>query len=82
MGDQQPMVPDGYSITVIAADLKIQRQTLLLNGDILVGEGRGRSAPSLKSKDVIAGYIKARGTNSAKGGNRLTLLRDGVPTSW
>ena len=27
-------------------------------------------------KDVIAGYIKAKGTSSVKGGNRLTLLRD------
>ena len=76
-GDQQPTVPTGYSIRAIATDLEIPRQTLLLpNGDIIVAEGRGGSAPSLKPKDVIAGHIKAKGTSPVKGGNRLTLLRD------
>ena len=76
-GDKVPTVPDGYTVTAIAKDLKIPRQTLVLpNGDILVAEGRGGSAPDLKPKDVIAGYIKAKGTSSVKGGNRLTLLRD------
>ena len=76
-GDQQPTVPQGYTITAIATDLKIPRQTLVLpNGDILVAEGRGGSAPALKPKDVIAGYIKAKGTTSVESGDRLTLLRD------
>ena len=76
-GDQQPLVPQGYEIRAIATDLQIPRQTLLLpNGDILVAEGKGGNAPSLKPKDVIAGYIKAKGTSPVKGGNRLTLLRD------
>jgi len=76
-GDRLPTVPDGYTISAIATDLKIPRQTLLLpNGDILVAEGRGGNAPALKPKDVIAGYIKARGTTSVESGDRLTLLRD------
>jgi glucose/arabinose dehydrogenase len=76
-GDRQPVVPQGYAIRAIATDLKIPRQTLLLpNGDILVAEGRGGNAPSLKPKDIIAGPIKSRGTTSVQGGNRLTLLRD------
>jgi glucose/arabinose dehydrogenase len=76
-GDQRPKVPAGYSITAIATDLLIPRQTLVLpNGDILVAEGRGGHAPKLKPKDVIAGYIKAKGNTSVKSGNRLTLLRD------
>ncbi|MGE8590838.1 MAG: PQQ-dependent sugar dehydrogenase [Alcaligenes sp.] len=76
-GDKVPTVPEGYKISAIATDLKIPRQTLVLpNGDILVAEGRGGSAPDLKPKDVIAGIIKARGTSSVKGGDRLTLLRD------
>lgn len=76
-GDKVPTVPEGYRISAIATDLKIPRQTLVLpNGDILVAEGRGGSAPDLKPKDVIAGIIKARGTSPVKGGNRLTLLRD------
>src|SRR5690606_11720487 len=46
--DRQPTVPDRYTISAIATDLKIPLQTLLLpNGDILVAEGRGGNAPSL-----------------------------------
>ncbi|MGH8145630.1 MAG: PQQ-dependent sugar dehydrogenase [Rhodanobacteraceae bacterium] len=76
-GDRLPTVPQGYTIKAIATGLRIPRQTLVLpNGDILVAEGRGGNAPKLKPKDVIAGYIKAKGTSPVKGGNRLTLLRD------
>lgn len=76
-GDQLPTVPDGYTITAIATDLQIPRQTLVLpNGDILVAEGRGGNAPALKPKDIIAGVIKSRGTTSVESGDRLTLLRD------
>ena len=76
-GEDQPTVPEGYTISAIATDLKIPRQTLVLpNGDILVAEGRGGNAPALKPKDVIAGYIKGQGTTSVESGNRLTLLRD------
>lgn len=76
-GEQKPTVPEGYSVTAIATDLKIPRQTLVLpNGDILVAEGRGGSEAKLKPKDVIASYIKAQGNTQVKGGNRLTLLRD------
>ena len=76
-GDAMPTVPDGYSVSAIATDLQIPRQTLVLpNGDIIVAEGRGGNAPKLKPKDVIAGYIKAKGVTSVESGNRLTLLRD------
>ena len=76
-GDRLPTVPQGYAITAIATGLRIPRQTLVLpNGDILVAEGRGGSAPKLTPKDVIAGIIKARGTSPVPGGDRLTLLRD------
>ncbi len=76
-GDQRPTVPQGYTISAIATDLKIPRQTLVLpNGDILVAEGRGGNVSPMKPKDLIAGYIKAKGTTSVESGNRLTLLRD------
>lgn len=76
-GERRPLVPQGYVINAIASDLQIPRQTLVLpNGDILVAEGRGGYAPKLSPKDVIAAYIKAKGTSPVKGGNRLTLLRD------
>lgn len=76
-GDELPTVPAGYRITAIATDLMIPRQTLILpNGDILVAEGKGASAPALRPKDIIAGFIKALGKSPVSGGNRLTLLRD------
>src|SRR5690606_13013229 len=76
-GDRRPSLPEGYTITPIATDLLIPRQTLVLpNGDILVAEGRGGKAPKLKPKDVIAGVIKAQGNTKVQSGNRLTLLRD------
>ncbi|WP_312247275.1 PQQ-dependent sugar dehydrogenase [Stutzerimonas nitrititolerans] len=75
--DQLPTVPPAFTVTAIATDLKIPRQTLVLpNGDILVAEGRGGNAAKLKPKDVIAGKIKAQGNTSVESGNRLTLLRD------
>lgn len=78
----RPKVPVGYTITPLATDLKIPRQTLVLpNGDVLVaegagGEGAGGGAPALRPKDIIARFIKARGKSKVKGGNQLTLLRD------
>ena len=76
-GDQRPVVPAGYTVTAIATDLAIPRQTLVLpNGDILVAEGKGGHAPKLTPKDIVAGKLKGKGTSAVKGGNRLTLLRD------
>ncbi|MDB5851809.1 MAG: sorbosone dehydrogenase [Rhodoferax sp.] len=76
-GNELPTVPAGFRIQAIATDLRIPRQTLVLpNGDILVAEGSCGNAPSLRPKDFIAGFIKSLGKSSARGGNRLTLLRD------
>jgi len=76
-GDQKPTVPDGFIVSAIATDLKVPRQPLVLpNGDILIAEGKGGNAHAMRPKDIIAGYIKAKGTTSAKSGDRLTLLRD------
>jgi glucose/arabinose dehydrogenase len=76
-GSQKPTVPQGYTVSAIATDLKVPRQTLVLpNGDILIAEGKGGNAPPMRPKDLIAGYIKAKGTTSVESGDRLTLLRD------
>ncbi|MBS3649823.1 sorbosone dehydrogenase family protein [Pseudaminobacter sp. 19-2017] len=76
-GEELPTVPQGFKIQPIATGLAIPRQTLVLpNGDILVAEGSGGSAPALRPKDLIANRIKSMGKTNAKGGNRLTLLRD------
>ncbi|MCC2978445.1 sorbosone dehydrogenase family protein [Sphingomonas sp. PL-96] len=77
-GNERPVVPQGFTVRAIATDLKVPRQTLVLpNGDVLVAEGKGGGdAPALRPKDIIAGYIQAKGTTPVKGGDRLTLLRD------
>jgi glucose/arabinose dehydrogenase len=77
-GDRRPTVPDGYTITPIATDLKSARQTLVLpNGDILVAEGKGgEDAAQLRPKDFVAGHLKEQGASPVKPGNRLTILRD------
>jgi glucose/arabinose dehydrogenase len=76
-GTERPVAPAGFTVTALATGLAIPRQTLVLpNGDILVAEGSGGSAPMLRPKDVIAGYIKSLGKSRVKGGNRITLLRD------
>ena len=74
----RPVVPQGFEIRAIATDLKVPRQTIVLpNGDILIAEGKGGAdAPALRPKDVLAGYIKSKGTTSVESGDRLTLLRD------
>jgi glucose/arabinose dehydrogenase len=72
-----PTVPQGYEISAIATGLRVPRQALVLpNGDILVAEGKGGGPSPLRPKDIIAGFIKAQGTTSVRGGDRLTLLRD------
>lgn len=72
-----PTVPAGYTITAMAENLKIPRQVLVLpNGDILVAEGSGGNAPTVRPKDIIAGFIKKQGKSAVEGGDRITLLRD------
>ena len=67
-GNDLPKVPQGYKIQAIATDLRIPRQTLVLpNGDILVAEGSGGDAPTLRPKDLIAGFIKSLGKSSVEG---------------
>ena len=79
-----PTVPEGFTVSIVADDLMIPRQMLMLpNGDLLIAEGSGGGAPALRPKDVIAGVIKARGRSDVEGGDRITLVRDsdgdGVP---
>lgn len=76
-GGELPTVPEGFEITPIATELMVPRQTLVLpNGDILIAEGSGGNAPSLRPKDLIANIIKGLGKTDVGGGNRLTILRD------
>ena len=55
----------------------------LPNGDILVVESNSPGTEPFRPKDYIQGKVKARAGAAAKGGNRITLLRDangdGIP---
>lgn len=77
-GEQRPTAPRGYTVSAIATDLKVPRQTLVLpNGDILIAEGKGgQDAPAVRPKDFVAGYFMEQGAGTAKSGDRLTILRD------
>jgi glucose/arabinose dehydrogenase len=74
---KKPTVPDGLQIEAIASGLQHPRQVYVLpNGDILVAESNSPDAePVTTPKQLIAGMITARSGKSAKGGNRITLLR-------
>lgn len=74
---ETPTVPAGLKIQAIATGLLHPRMVYTLpNGDILVVESNGPGTVRFRVKDYIQGKIKARGGSTAKGGNRITLLRD------
>ncbi|MCY0387780.1 sorbosone dehydrogenase family protein [Robbsia sp. Bb-Pol-6] len=72
-----PKVADGLKIQSIASGLMHPRQVYALpNGDILVAESNSPGAEPLTSpKQAIAGLVSSRSGKSAKGANRITLLR-------
>jgi glucose/arabinose dehydrogenase len=81
---ETPTVPAGMRIQAMATGLMHPRIVYALpNGDILVVESNGPGSNPFRPKDYIQGKVKARGGAAAKGGNRITLLRDadgdGVP---
>ncbi|MDQ2763117.1 MAG: sorbosone dehydrogenase family protein [Pseudomonadota bacterium] len=83
---QTPKVADGLQIEKIASNLKHPRQLYVLpNDDVLVVESNSPDTePVTTPKQMIAGLVQARSGKSAKGGNRITLLRRkaGVNGEW
>ena len=76
---ETPKVPAGMQVDAIATDLLHPRIVYVLpNGDVLIVETNGPSAPINRPKDKIAGVIKAEGGTTGKGGNRITLVRYGA----
>ena len=72
-----PLVPAGLRVQAVAAGFEHPRIVYALpNGDILVVEANGPKAPVYRPKDFIQGKIKGLAGSGAKGGNRITLLRD------
>jgi glucose/arabinose dehydrogenase len=72
-----PTVPQGLQIQALAKDFQHPRSIYALpNGDILVVEANGPKAPVNRPKDLIMGWVQSFAGAGAKGGNRITLLRD------
>jgi glucose/arabinose dehydrogenase len=83
-GSETPTVPAGMHIQAMATGLMHPRIVYALpNGDVLVVESNSPGTEPFRPKDYIQGKVKARAGAAAKGGNRITLLRDangdGVP---
>jgi glucose/arabinose dehydrogenase len=81
---ETPTVAPGLRIQAMATNLMHPRIVYALpNGDVLVVESNSPGTEPFRPKDYIQGKVKARAGAAAKGGNRITLLRDangdGVP---
>jgi glucose/arabinose dehydrogenase len=74
---ETPTVSPGLKVEALATGLEHPRTLYTLpNGDILVVEGNSPGTEPYRPKDFIAGRVKARAGAGAKGGNRITLLRE------
>lgn len=82
--DASPKVAEGLKIERIAEGLLHPRQVYTLpNGDILVVESNGPGEEATTTpKQLIASMVKGRSGKSAKGGNRITLLRENTSGKW
>jgi glucose/arabinose dehydrogenase len=76
-GNETPTVPAGLRIEALAKGLVHPRTVYALpNGDILVVEANGPPEPVHRPKELIMGWVQNYAGAGAKGGNRITLLRD------
>ena len=76
-GSETPTVPSSLQIHALATGLAHPRSLYVLpNGDVLVVETSGPKAPINRPKDLVMGWVQSLAGASAKGGNRITLLRD------
>ena len=75
---ETPEVAAGMKITALATGLEHPRQPYVLpNGDILIVESNGPGyEPITRPKDLIMGWVQGYAGAGAKGGNRITLIRD------
>jgi glucose/arabinose dehydrogenase len=75
-GADKPTVPAGLQVEALATGLKNPRSLYVLpNGDILVVETDGPSAPISRPKEFVMNWIEKQAHSSAKAGNRIVLLR-------
>jgi glucose/arabinose dehydrogenase len=81
---ETPVAPAGFTVSALAYGFAHPRSVYTLpNGDILVVETNGPTAPINRPKDYVMGVVKDYAGSGGKGGNRITLLRgadgDGPP---
>ncbi|MEJ0093884.1 MAG: sorbosone dehydrogenase family protein [Methylocella sp.] len=75
--NETPTVAQSLQIRALATGLQHPRSLYVLpNGDVLVVESSGPKAPINRPKDLIMGWVQSFAGAGAKGGNRITLLRD------
>jgi glucose/arabinose dehydrogenase len=73
---EAPSVSQGLQVHALATGFEHPRQVYVLpNGDVLVVESNGPSAPIHRPKDIVFHLAQSYGGAGAKGGNRITLLR-------
>jgi glucose/arabinose dehydrogenase len=74
---ETPTAATGLKVQTFATGFMHPRIVYALpNGDVLVVESNGPGSKPFRPKDYIQGKVKARAGAAAKGGNRITLLRD------
>jgi glucose/arabinose dehydrogenase len=83
-GKETPTVPQGLQVYALATGFEHPRSLYVLpNGDVLVVESNGPKAPIYRPKDIVTAWVTWLAGAAAKGGNRITLLRDtkgdGIP---
>jgi len=83
-GNETPAVPQGLQVHALATGFEHPRSLYVLpNGDVLVVESNGPKPPINRPKDILTDWVTWFAGAAAKGGNRITLLRDsngdGIP---
>jgi glucose/arabinose dehydrogenase len=74
---ETPTVLPGLQIRALAGGFAHPRMVYALpDGDVLVVESNGPPTQRYRPKDYIQAIVKGRAGASAKGANRITLLRD------
>ena len=70
-------MPDGLQVQALATGFEHPRSLYVLpNGDVLVVEANGPEPPINRPKDLVMIWAQWLAGAAAKGGNRITLLRD------
>jgi glucose/arabinose dehydrogenase len=76
-GSAKPVVPAGLQVSALATGLKNPRSVYVLpNGDILVVESGGPTAPINRPKEFVMNFLERKSHSREDPGQRITLLRD------